>query len=144
MINVGVETYYYSKTDEKGNRDSDSVEKHLSKEIEQPANAIIEKIWHEESISSEERITFAIYFLGTLTRVLRNRERENVVVPYFGQKAREITKETLHELASDSKDDQEKLEKLLKETSEGFTKIEKDLIKERSLPFFDEDIQSIF
>ena len=59
-------------------------------------------------------------------------------VPRLVQQAREITRETLHELASDSPEDQQRLKRLLKETDQILVRVEESLIEELSLPLFDE------
>lgn len=138
--NVGLQSHFYSVVDENGVRDSRTTEEFLAEKVEQPANPVIKKIRRRARMTAEDKRKLAVYMVGMSTRVPKSREQVRRDVPRRMQAARETTWETLHKLASDSQEDQQRLEHLLKETQEAFIRIEKDLIKELSLPFFDEEV----
>jgi hypothetical protein len=94
LKNVGVEKHFYSYTTDEGIRDSDSLERYLNEEVEQPANKVIKKLRQQHKISSSEKIILARYMAVMLKRVPKNRERLHVMAPkIFGEVQSEYTQQ---------------------------------------------------
>ncbi len=88
-INVAVKKDYYSFLNDKGEKDSESIEG-IFEIIEKPTAKIIKKIISEESLDEENRLIFSYFLSICLTRVPNFRENFENVYNHLIQKTTSI------------------------------------------------------
>lgn len=138
IINTGVENYFYSTLKEDGSKDNETIENFLEREIEAPATPIIDKLRYRKPITRNEKRILAVYLVGMLTRVPKNKERVQKDIPKHIEEARQTTWKILQDGIKKNPDDKERLQNLIEETGKAFQEMEKSLIEELSLPHFEE------
>lgn len=116
VINTANEKNYYGQ----------EVENYLSKEIEGPANSVINKIRNRVNISNEDKMTLAIYMVVMLKRVPQSKLRMREMAPDVANKLQAKWDDETNQLIRTNQDQEEYYRKRLNELKENQEKFLKD------------------
>jgi RNase P/RNase MRP subunit p29 len=139
IINVGVEKNFYAAQHEDGKM----LEDYLAEKIEDPATPIIRKLRGNIKIGANEKRVLATYLVGMLTRVPTNRDRVSEDIPRRVVEAQKNTLKQIENQKTKLPKENKRISKLKSQVIESFKIIERDLIEELSLPYFDENLITI-